>query len=75
MNDHLAKAQAVPGGYRQPKGPPTLSVEALPGGFVVQTHNGDYAEQPAREVVSNIDALIGAVNRWHRGDARRAEHD
>lgn len=50
-----------------------LVIEQLEGGFIV-TAQSDYGDRGARQVVPNVDALIGAVNRWHR-DGQRAEHD
>lgn len=58
---------------------PTMVIEAVEGGFAITTHvahMGRYGDSgsPRRSVVPNVDALIGAVNRWHR-DGQKPEHD
>lgn len=60
-------------GRARPRGPRMLHIEELPGGFVVCSQT-DYGDQGQRQVVPNVDALINAVNRWHR-DGQRPEHD
>lgn len=52
---------------------PEFRIEALPGGFLVAHHDGDYngGLGPEREVVPNVDCLMSFVQRWANAATKR----
>lgn len=71
MNEQDAKVQAAtqfigsrPGRQHAPE----MRIEALQGGFVVNTHDGNYnlGIQPERVIARNADELVSLVQRWAR---------
>jgi len=69
MNDDNAKMGQLAGVAlrRRHNEHRVLTIEQLPGGFIVtdQSGCGLGGDLPSRVIARNIDELFGAIKRWH----------